>query len=209
MSTLDQFRPYVQPSVPGCPLVLVDDTVLNACRKFSEDSWLITEDLATINTVASTQSYTLTPAQMSALDVAEVFGVKTVIRDGVLSALSPVQEVTAARYVQALGTPTCYWFADGKLYLYPTPDRVYVLTVEALTRPLQTATIVSSKYIEYRDPVTMYAKFVLMDMAGKPWTNPDDARANYAMYAQKSGEQQRKQGTGRVAAPLRVAANFF
>lgn len=208
---VSQFRPYVQPEVPGCPVVMVDDALIDACRRFSEDTWIINEDLATIPTVAAIQSYALTPAQggSPAAAICEVFGVKTVVIGGAGPALTPIPEHTTFRYDQTSGTPTAYWFKEGRLWLYPTPDAVVQLSVEGLTRPLKTTSNIIDTYAEHRESISCWAKYKLMSAIGAPWSNPDAALANYRMYRMLAGEQRAKSLTGRVASALRVTPNFF
>lgn len=190
---------------------MVDDTLIEACRRFSEDTWLVSEDIVAIQTVAATQSYALTPALSGtpAVAICEVFGVKTVVVGGNSPALTPISEQTIARYDQTPGTPTMYWFKEGRLWLFPTPDAVVQLSVEALTRPLRSTRVVSDLYSEHREPVVSWAKYRLMMTVGMPWSNPDVAVANYKTYQLLISGQRAKGNTGRVASTLRAQTNFF
>lgn len=204
MAAFSEFRPYVMPDVPGCPQVMVDDAIREGCRRFSQDTWLLTYDVPAFNTVSGTQSYVLTPPSQH-----EVFGVKTVVKSGEAPPLLPMTEQTLARYAPDDGTPYRYWFKTPSLWLYPTPNLVVALTVEALIRPTQTATTVDNQFVEFREAITCWAKYKLMMVAGKSWYNPNDAKENYATYMKLRGEEKIRQSSGRVATPLRAVANFF
>jgi hypothetical protein len=204
MTAFSVFEPYVAPEVPGCPLVLIDDAIRDGCRAFSSDSWLIREDLATFNTVVGTQSYTLTAPATT-----EIFGVNTVVLGGALPALSRSSDDPSKRYVPQDGKPIEFWFKDGKLWFNTEPDTVTAVLVEALARPLTTAATVDSRYEEYRDAITYWAKSRLKRMMGKPWSNPQGAQEDYQFYISLVGDQRIKDNSGRVARPLRAVASFF
>lgn len=202
MAAFSSFTPYVQPDVDGAPLVLIEDAIRDGCRRFALDTWLITSDV-TIPTVDATQSYTVTAATGM-----EICGIKTISIDGA-APIEPIQEDTAKRYVQAAGTPTGYWFKNNLLWLYPTPDAVVSLAVEAIIRPTVAATTVDDKFVEYRDAVAAWAKYTLMSMVGKPWSNPPEAEFFHRVYTQWVGEAKARDNTGRSAVDLRVRPNFF
>ena len=201
-TALSAFAPYVQPDVDDAPLVLIEDAIRDGCRRFALDTWLFTSDV-TIPTVASTQSYTVTAAALT-----EIIGVKTISIDGA-TPIEPIPEDTAKRYVQADGTPSGYWFKNDLLWTYPTPDSVVSMAVEAVIRPTQAATTVDDKFVEYREAVAAWAKYSLMSMVGKPWSNPPEAEFFHRVYTQRVGEEKARDNTGRVAVDLRVRPNFF
>jgi hypothetical protein len=204
MVAFSAFTPYITPEMPDCPLVLVEDTIRDACRAFSADTWLIREDLATFNTVVGTQSYTLSPAAMT-----EVLGVNTVILEGKLPALSLGSDDPSKRYVPQDGRPSEFWFWNGKLWFDTEPDSVVTVKVDAVTRPTYTATTVDSKYEEYRDAIAFWTKYRLKSIPGKPWTDPQGAAACYQHYTSIVGKQRAKNNSGGVARPLRAVASFF
>lgn len=201
-TALSAFSPYVRPDVDGAPVPLVEDAILDGCRRFALDTWLITSDV-TIPTVASTQSYTVTAAALT-----EILGVKTISIDGA-TPIEPTQEDTARRYVQASGDPGCFWFKNNLLWVYPTPDSVVSMAVEAVIRPTTAATTVDDKFVEYREAIAAWAKYSLMSMVGKPWSNTQEAEFFYRVYLRRVGEEKIRDNTGRVAAELRVRPNFF
>jgi hypothetical protein len=201
-TALSAFSPYVQPDVAGAPLLMVEDAILDGCRRFALDTWLLTSDV-TIPTVAGTQSYTVTAAALT-----EIIGVKTISIDGA-SPIEPVPEDTSKRYVQADGDPTCFWFKNSLLWMYPTPESVLSMAVEAIIRPTTAATTVDDKFVEYREAIAAWAKYTLMSMVGQSWSNPQEAEYFYKIYARRVGEEKMRDNTGRVAADLRVRPNFF
>lgn len=203
MADFAAFRPYVLPEVPGCPLVIVDDAIREACRQFSADTWVITYDVPSFNTVIGTQSYSLSaPVQH------EVYTVKVVVMSG-STELSPAPESTAARFIPHSGDPSRFWFKSPKLWLDAVPDKVVSLLVEAVVRPTQAAISVDDQYLEFREAIAHYAKAKLMAMTGKPWFMPDMSNSNYIAYTQITSKQRVRVNAGRVAAPLRMVASFF
>lgn len=202
MANLSAFSPYILPEVAGCPLTMIEGATRDGCRRFSEDTWVITTDV-TIATVASTQSYTVAP-----LTGTEVFAVKTVSIDGA-KPINPIAEDTEKRYVQTLGSPNGYWFKDDLLWLYPTPNKVTSAVVQAVLRPTITAATVNDKYVEYRDSISAWAKYQLMSMVGQPWANVQEAEYYYRLYRQVTGEQRVRDARGRTSIDLRVRPNFF
>lgn len=205
MAAFSAFRPYVQPDVPECPLVLVDDAIRDACRALSADTWLFHEDLVTFSTVVGTQSYVLS----SAIAGVEVFGVSTIILNGSLPAILPGSYDASRRYAPVDGAASFFWFREGRLWFDARPLAVATVQVDALVRPTIAATTVDDRYVEYRDAISYWAKFKLMQMVGRPWSNPQDAQISYQFYSSLVGDQRIKDGSGRVARPLRTAAPFF
>ena len=204
MAAFSAFRPYVMPDVPGCPQVMIDDAIRGGCRQFAFDTWAVRYDVPAFNTVDATQSYVLTPPSQH-----EIFSVAVVVKDGEDPALSPVIDHASVRYVQTAGSPTFFWYKSTALWLFPTPNVVVNLEVEAVIRPTQAATTVDDQFLEYRDAVAAWAKYKLMMVSGKSWYNPSDAKENYALYMKLMGDQKVRSSNGRVAAPLRAMADFF
>ncbi len=203
MADFSAFRPYIMPEVPGCPQLLVDDAVREASRQFSLDTWLVTYDVPSFNTVVGTQSYTPTPPAQH-----EVLAVATVVKNG-STELDPSGESTAAKYAPRDGSPVKFWFKSAKLWFDSVPDSIEPILVEAVIRPTQAATTVDDQYLEYRDIITAYAKAKLMAMAGKSWYSPPDSNAYYIAYTVQVSKQKVRKNSGRSAAPLRAVAPFF
>jgi hypothetical protein len=204
MTAFSYFMPYITPELPDCPLVLVEDTIRDACRAFAADTWLIREDLASFSTVVGTQSYTLSPAAMT-----EVFGINTVVLDGELPALLPSSDEPSKRYVPQDGRPSAFWFWDGKLWFDTNPDAVVTVEVDAVVRPTYAATSVNSKFEEYRDAIAFWTKYRLKHIPGKAWTDPQGGIASYRFYTDIVGRERIKSNSGKVARPLRAVAAFF
>lgn len=202
MAALSAFSPYILPEVAGCPTPMIEGATRDGCRRFSEDTWIITTDV-TLATVANTQSYAVTP-----LADTELLAVKTVSIDGA-KPISPIPEDTEKRYVQTPGDPTGYWFKDDLLWLFPTPQSAASVVVQAVLRPTITAATVNDKYVEYRDSISAWAKYQLMSMVGQPWSNTQEAEYYYRLYRQVTSEQRVREARGRTSIDLRVRPNFF
>jgi len=157
------------------PLFTVDSAIREACRAIAERSWMF-RNTVSVTTVASTQSYAVTAPTNH-----EVFAVKAVSIGGA-TMLTPITDDPAMRHIQSLGTPSFYWFRDGQITLYPTPDAAVTLSIESVIRPTFAATAVDDRFLPMQDAVGYYALFLLMNTNNQVWGNAAAAAFNFQRF---------------------------
>lgn len=202
MATLDSFRPFVALEVPDCPTALMDAAMIEAARIFCFDTWLLRTD-ATVNTVVSQQSYTLSPASGT-----EVFAIRTVAQDD-MTPLVPLDDPATARFSTTAGTPTRYWATTNTLHFYPIPDEVIAFNVEQVIRPTKAATTLPDSLSEFSEAVAAYARFKLMSMVNKPWSNSEGAALALKRYVDLSSRDRITNNRSLTRAAVTVASRPF
>jgi hypothetical protein len=202
MATLDSFRPMIQVELHACPTVTIDAAVIEACRAIANDTWLVRYDV-TEYVFAGTPNYTVTAPSGH-----EVFAVKSIVLDGA-TVLTPCADSAAKRNIAVTGTPNQYWFVDGELWLYPTPDTSYTVVVDAVIRPLFTATTVDDKFVPLSDAVYAWALSKLKRMDGVLWVDSQGSVLNYRLYKQLVGARRTTRDTSGTVNVRRVVPHFF
>ena len=201
MATLDTIRLQVQAEIPSCLPTTIDAAIIDACRTFSLDTGVIKSDI-TVPTVIGTRTYAVAPAAGS-----ETLRV-TAVLNGVTE-LRPTENCITSRNTATRGKPTHFWFVDSLLYLYPIPDAVYSLVVEAVIQPVIAATTLDTKFTPYSEALGYLALHKLKATSGQPWTDPSGAAFNYQRYMVLSGGFQIAAAMVNSTLPLRVKSNFF
>jgi hypothetical protein len=172
---LTQFESQIRPEVPGCPLVVVQDAIVQACRQFAEDAGLL-RDTLTLFSIVDTENYTLTPSNADN----EIFAIYAVRRGDVL--LNALAENPALR-TDNKGRPFYYTYNNKQLQLIPRPQEVEEYTVEVMVRPIyQSIQTVDDRFGDYVDLISHWAKYRLMSMVNQPWTSPDGMMFNKMRY---------------------------
>lgn len=172
---LTPFESQIRPEVPGCPLVVVQDAIIHACRQFAEDTGLL-RDTLTVFSADDVENYTLTP--LSAQN--EIFAVYAVTRDDIV--LTPLAESPYLR-LDRKSRPFYYAYNNKQLQLLPRPSDAEEYTVEAMVRPIYQATqIIDDRFADYVDLISHWAKYRLMSMVNQPWTSMDGTMFNKQRY---------------------------
>lgn len=202
MATVESFRANVQPDVPACPTPYIDSAIVDACRAFARDTWLLTQSTLEV-TSAGSQVIDLFGGVGE-----EVIGVSSVVIDGSMQ-LTPYEPNQVLIDVQQPGRPTHYWFRDGQLVLFPTPDAAYSLSVQSITSPVFGTTSVDDRYLGYVEAIRAHTLYKIMRTPGAAWSDPQSAMANYALYKSLAGNFKNTSLFGGSHAQRRVIPNFF
>jgi hypothetical protein len=201
MATLAAFIPYIAPEVIGCPEPLIEDAIRRASREFCERSELLREAFD-VDTEIDVDSVTLAA---TGGDVAKVYDVMI---DG--EALDRTRRDDYPTDGEP-GEPQHY-YVEGRntLRLYPIPDAVYTLAINAVVMPTRDANTVDDLlFDDHRDTIAAGAKAILMLMLGVPWFNPDGAELHTAVFNYATDKARTRKAQGGVGAPLRTRAHYF
>jgi hypothetical protein len=202
MATFSQFTPYVMPELPGAPLPMVEDALVDGARELADRTWAF-RAVVPVTFVPGTGSYALVP---SAVD--EVIAATGVSVGGAYP-ITPSAPSTNTRLNPAAGTPFEYWVSGQSLMVAPVPEVAVAVEVEVATRPIQGATAIPDVFLPYRTAIAMWAKYKLMSMVGQTWSNPEGAAISMAEFIRQVRLCTYERNTGKSAAPLRVQTNFF
>lgn len=174
------FQRFIAPTCAGVPWPLAQNALLDASSEFFERSlaWK-TEPLVAFNTTQNVATATPTLPGLIVKVIA--------LRDG-----------TTGRYLKRIrhgliesagfndtGTPVEYQMVDNStVELFPTPDAVYSLQINAAMKPDKTtATGIDSVLFEnYGEQIASGALARLLAMPGKEWANPELAAVHLGRF---------------------------
>lgn len=154
-----EIRARVHVEVPGCPLVLMDQKILDAAREFFRRTYIWRKELSAINIVAATTSYALTaPSGAQIVDVTKV-------------EIQDRQLTRGFDFTMSLDADATVVLEDS-----PTANITGGLVVEVALMPaLGTTSMEDRFYNMWPEAFAHGAKYYLMTIPGKPWSNPEAA----------------------------------
>jgi hypothetical protein len=175
MATLDDFMKDVRPHIPGCPDGVALNAIRNACIRFCTDTWIIREDLKTINADADEDTYALTPAAT----YNTVVGIVSFLYDDVELDKKTEEELDIIDYgwrTADQGTPTFVTSPDSPasvtLNRKPETGTTSTMKVRVAIRPKRTATTVPDLLLsEWLSAIKYGALEELYEIPGKGWSD--------------------------------------
>ena len=173
----ENFYIHVQPHVPGCPEIVIDQHLREAATDFCERSevWKYTAEAQT--TVPGRAEYFVDVPGGAILE-----NVVAVHVDGLL--VSRVSELHRHYNPNLpLGIPRSFSIFEGQqVRFFPTPDREYVFHTTSVLKPKLSASGVENFIFEtHGETIACGAIASLSIIPGKEWTNPELA----SYYRQK------------------------
>ena len=203
MASLDAFLPTVRGRLPGCPEMILENGVRDACIEFCKRTRLFTQTVD-VDVVASEAAVELYP------DSDTHWEVLTLRRGPTL--LTPLfrAEYAAQGYGEDSGTPEVYYLeGDRTLVLGPVPDAAETLTALVSLRPQDTATRVQDAlYSDFREPIAAGARAWVRRNYGD-WVNPDFEAEDRRIFEYAVHNQNIRRARGGGSVPLRVRAHPF
>lgn len=183
------FYDDVMPVAPGAPLVLVAQEVKFAAIEFFAKSLCHQQALTPFNAVVGTADYTLTPPANTVIEqVLEV-----TFNNGL--PLRPVRRVRDLHAIFGPGwdalpnaTPT-YFYVNPQatsIKLIAKPNATSSIAILAAVKPTMASTSISDDdlYQQHRLTIAEGAKWRILRMPRKPWSNPDLANQCYQLFQQ-------------------------
>lgn len=170
MAALTALRPEVQPHVPGCPVVMIDDAILKAVIDFCNRSRAYRFTPAEIAVVASTGDYTVTDLPTG---TAIAWLLEAELDDVPID--TPIPESILLSWATEEGTPTAAIVAsETQIGLRKVPDASGTLAVRLALRPLLTATTYPDEFHNlYQEGIAAGALAKLFAQPKKEWTAPE------------------------------------
>ncbi len=178
MATLSDFYPYVLPDIPGCPEITADVALRASLIEFCEKSLIIQRDHDPITVILNKTDYDLEPPTGQL--VSKVM--RAWYKDTKLDPVAP-DNVDAATVYNSLFANASIKKADPRQFLqkdertitvHPVPKETAAnaLTLRVALKPTRKATVFDDVlYEDYAEGVAHGAKYRLLSMANKPWTN--------------------------------------
>lgn len=194
--------------VPGCPEPTANQALVDAAIAFCEDTLVLREDLATFQTVVGTSTYTL--AAPSA-DYA-VQRVMHVAVDGWPVEVVPYERIGTPQVMS--GVPRVAFTTRGAgsvvLNLYPTPDVVLPVRVNAALRPVRSATqLDDTLYDLWPDAIVYGAVSRILAIPSQPFSDPSGAMSAMTLANRLSNKARVDGSYGRARGQIAVSARPF
>lgn len=193
----------VMPEVAGASVPIVLHALRRAAREFCAYSKVDRPTLAPFNTVAGTAGYAL-PAPVDT-EIVEVLKVVLDIGTDQERKLTPilVEQLCDDGHT---GRPCEYAVdQDMVLILVPTPNAACAVTVTVAISPLMTATAITDQLAsDWGDAIAMGAKYRLMDMSKKLWSDPAKAQRYRADFEAEKDMARLSGVRGKSRAPFRT-----
>jgi len=200
--TWDNFYNTIQPYLPGCPEIVIDQHLQEAAQKFCERSEVWRYDLETDFTIAGLRDY-----QVEAPTGAKIENIGSMYLGG--SLLKRVYDLDFKMLpVMPNARPVCYAiYMDRELRFYPTPDAKYEFTGNAVIKPALTALGVEDFIFDtHSRTIAAGAIASLAAIPGKEWTNQELA-VMYSMGFKKHMDDAKGRDTRK--ANMRVDSVHF
>jgi len=207
MKAVSDFFPRVIPYLPGCPEPLAARALVDSAIQFCDESLVLRQKLDAFSTVDGVGSYELdTPTNQQVSRVMKVW------LDGVLIGPVPVDDAVP------MSTPKQKPYAfyttrvdsEFLLNLYPTPDKLYSIVVEAAMRPARDATSLEDDLFHlWVNPVVMGAMGILQSIPGQAFSEPTEGQRNSLMALALARKARIEGGFGRVRSTVRISPRAF
>src|SRR5574343_180319 len=185
--TPDDLLPYLLPEVPGVPDDLAKQAIMRAANEFCVESGIWNEIQDPIPLISGVNEYEVdTPSSAQIVTIKSIW---TPSRELVPVTMGRLQEYMP-NWQTAQGSDPVYYNAPNDfsvIRVYPIPiiatGTSLNITIRAIYAPDQFGSTIP-KFLADRnlDEVLAGAKFRLMQMPGKAWSNPALAATNRAVF---------------------------
>ena len=203
MSAISDFFSTVWGRLPGCPEMILEKAVRDACIEFCKRTRLMTQSVI-VDVEANEPRVDLYP------DADVTWEVLDLRRDGSsLTALNR-HEFLVQDYIIDTGTPGYYYLdGDRALVLGPVPAQAETLTALVSSRPTDTATrVADALWSDYREPISAGARAWVRRHYGE-WSEPMLEADDRQFFERAIHKQNIRRAQGGAGVALRVRAHPF
>lgn len=201
-----QFYDEILPEIPNYVKSLVDQAIRDACIEFCRRTRLWKETVQ-VNVVATEASILVTPPSPQAV----FMEVRRVAYDGTdLTPFMPEEkDADTPNWREDTGTPEnyCVYGDEDKVFLYPIPTESLTngLEVDGVFAPARSCTQVPSfLYDRHSKVIAKGAKYRLMQMGKKPWTDRELSAKYEREFNNECGGEGMRVAQGATRGPLRT-----
>ena len=204
---VSDFIPRVMPYLPGCPVPMAAQAIVDAAIQFCESSMAVRQHLDPIVLVPGQRTYDLdTPLQQ------EVARVMRAAVDGAEISLTPLAFAPMGTPSQGRPFSLTVTRLDSypEIQLAPIPDASYTLTVDAALRPTRTATnLADDLWTLWLDAIVAGAVSAVQRIPSQPFSDPTGAAQRHAEFRSHISRARVDASMGKVQSALRVKARPF
>jgi hypothetical protein len=211
MAKLSDFYAYVLPDVPGCPEITADVSIRSALIEFCEKSLVVQRDHDPVSVLKGIADYDLEPPTGQLV----VKLLKVWYRSQELKPVAPdnidkaeVYNTLFANADLSQADPRQYLQKDEKtVSLFPIPKDTVAnaLTMRVALKPTRTAeTLEDVLFQDYAEVIAYGAKYRLLGMANKPWTNGPGAANSFSLFNAGVNVARQRASRGNTRAQVRI-----
>lgn len=177
MIHINEFTKRVAPDVLGCPTKMIWDATLDSISRFCADTWVMQRGFET--NIASVDAAINNEAAVELTeyigDDQRPIGIQYLEVNGVAYPVAKLHVVTNVTSVRSEITKKFYYFEDNAtLKLFPMS--IGTIYLEIPITPLSSAAYFEPVLFDsWLDPIIAGAKYRLLRMPKKDWTNPAEA----------------------------------
>lgn len=183
--TPDTLLPYLLPEVPGAPDDLVKQAIMRSANDFCVESGVWNEIQDPIAVKDDVNEYDLIAPKGG--QIVTIKSIWMVNRELVPVTMERLQELIP-NWQESKGSDPAYYnsatdYSTVRIYPIPYGANSAKMTIRAIYTPNQFGTFLPQFLVDkYLDEVLAGAKFRLMSMPGKAWSNADLAMFNKALF---------------------------
>lgn len=201
----------VLPYVPGCLEAIALNAIQQAATEFCERTWAMNGDHDPISSVADQASYDyVPPANKLVVKVLEAW-----YSDEPITPKAPDQlrSIYGRKWQEQTGLPMYYTSTEPRsiiLVPYPAEAVTDALTMRVAFKPTPGATTIDTQiWEEYHEEIAAGARYRLMLMPKKPYTNVQQAAIEKARYDDGIAEVKHRVQRGFNRSRSNTRAHFF
>lgn len=188
-ATWERFFRYVQPHVPGCPEVVIENHLRDAAIAFCERSGVWIYHAEPFTTHVGVSDYYVDVEGGSMLDNVVSLHVDGLLLERVSLTHPPTNPT------EPQGAPRRYSILEGQqVRLTPAPDKEYSVHVTTVLKPTLSARSVKDFIFEaHGQAIAAGALASLMVTPGKEWTNPELAAFYDTQFLRQADDAARRE----------------
>jgi hypothetical protein len=206
MASYEAFLSRVLPEVTGCPEIIAIQAIRDAAIDFCERSHAYQQDLDPITTRKAAGEYDLEPP--TGYVVARIMNAWFGPNKLVPAAPDMIRVPDAYRATPGQSSPKFYFQKTAKTFsVLPVPDvqTNSALTIRAALKPTRSSDSIDDEiFEEYAEIIAHGAKYRLMLMPAKPFSNESAAAIEKALFDAGVNKARLRANTGYVRSNLSV-----
>ena len=204
-STLIDFRPYVYPEIPGVDIPTLDRNIKLTLIEFCEETWVLQKGVnftIDVEDIDSEMSDSIIINLKGHFKYHRPFAIKQLRVDGTSWDLKYTEMINNSTYINSIRETGCKVFEIFDLYSiriapFESANEIYI---QVVFKPLMDMTYVDDRlYYDWVEAIAAGAKWRLLNIPGKPWTNHQVAAGwgkVYRAYKSKARRKNIKQHSG-------------
>lgn len=211
MKSSTDFLPRILPYVPGCNIPMAQQALNDAAIAFCEDSLVLREQIAPIQTVANQSAYDLSVTDLQVCRIMELWvdGIQIEPFPREVADNLPTNSIDVAT-----GMPRGFYTTRAgstfQVVLYPTPDKVYTLRAEVATRPARDLDVYEDDLFDFWvEPVVAGTLSRLKAIPGQSFSDPAGAFSLMSSATAMSRRARIEGSYGRIKGTTRVRPRSF